>query len=141
MKPQISQNFFNSTHRLISSANTSTQPNEASGRRAAKPNSINTGVFCGLFSRKHLSKEERDAFYQEKVEKEWPKTVENWEKSNISQYHKMQKPKEKEQKKLRAKHEKADKAWKQVKKYNIEKISAADLAQPKEAKGKNPLLL
>ncbi|MCG1019944.1 MULTISPECIES: hypothetical protein [Burkholderiaceae] len=141
MKPQISQNFSNAIHRLLSPANTSTQPNNAPSRRAAEHSTVNTGVFCGLFSRKHLSKEERDAFYREKVEKEWPKTLENWEKSNISQYLKMQKPKEKEQKVLRAKHEQADKAWKQVKKYNIEKISAADLAQPKEAKGKNPLLL
>ncbi|MEJ2768740.1 hypothetical protein [Mycetohabitans sp. B46] len=98
MKPQISQNFSNAIHRLISPANTSTQSNGAPDRRAAEPSTIDTGKFRGLFSRKPLSKEERDALDKKKVDKEWPKIKKELAKSNKSQRLEMEKNKEKKEK-------------------------------------------
>jgi hypothetical protein len=98
MKPQISQNFSNAIHKLLSPANTSTQPNESSSRRAAEPSAINTGKFCGLFSRKPLSKEERDALVQKTVEKNWPKIKKNWAKESESRRLEIEKKKEKREK-------------------------------------------
>ncbi|MCG1042787.1 hypothetical protein KQH60_09655 [Mycetohabitans sp. B8] len=114
MKPQILQNFSNTIHKLPSPANTSTQPNENTGRHAAEPSAINTGLFCGLFSRKHLSKEERDNI-------QWEKTKKNFLKQNIKQHHATMKRKEEIEKKLNAHYDKEYKKWlrNQPKKYNF----------------------
>ncbi|WP_338927278.1 hypothetical protein IHE33_12360 (plasmid) [Mycetohabitans endofungorum] len=123
MKPQISQSFSNTIHKLPSPTNTSTKPNKNTDRHAAEPSAIDTGLFCGLFSRKHLSKEEREAV-------QWTKTKEKWHEDNKAQYRAMMKMKEKSEKKIIAEYDKEYKKWKKKQKINSKEKIALPKQQP-----------